>query len=132
MTISKRKLAVFDIDGTIFRSSLLIELVEGLVKEGLFPLTAKAYYMTSHQKWQDRSDGYEPFIGDVVKTYLKFIKGVRRADVLKVAEQVVEEQKQHTYKYTRDLIKKLKDSLLNGDLAFAIRSCCSVCQKIWF
>lgn len=32
----KRKVAVFDIDGTIFRSSLLIELVEVMVQHGLF------------------------------------------------------------------------------------------------
>ena len=32
-----RKVAVFDVDGTIFRSSLLIQLVERLIADGLFP-----------------------------------------------------------------------------------------------
>ena len=105
---SKKKLAVFDIDGTIFRSSLLIELVEALIKNRVFPRVAKSYYETSLEKWHRRTDGYDPFIMDVVKTYLRFIKGVRRADVYKTAEQVVKEQKNYTYRYTRDLMEKLK------------------------
>ena len=104
----KSKLAVFDIDGTIFRSSLLIELVEALIKEKIFPVIAKSYYETSLEKWHRRSDGYDPYIMDVINTYLKFIKGVRRADIWKVAEKVVHDQSQYTYRYTRDLIDKLR------------------------
>jgi len=36
-----KKLAIFDIDGTIFRSSLTIELLESLIEEGVFPLEEK-------------------------------------------------------------------------------------------
>ena len=39
-----KPLACFDIDGTIFRSSLLIELVEQLIKEGVFPREATAQF----------------------------------------------------------------------------------------
>jgi HAD superfamily hydrolase (TIGR01490 family) len=105
---SKKRLAVFDIDGTIFRSSLLIELVEALIENKIFPKVAKSYYETSLEKWHKRTDGYDPFIMDVVKTYLRFIKGVRRAEVYQIAEQIVEQQKLYTYRYTRDLIQKLK------------------------
>ena len=35
------KLAIFDIDGTIFRSSLVIELSHALVDAKIFPLSAK-------------------------------------------------------------------------------------------
>ncbi len=34
-------LAVFDIDGTIFRSSLVIQLSNALVEHGVFPKAAK-------------------------------------------------------------------------------------------
>jgi hypothetical protein len=33
----KRRVAVFDVDGTIFRSSLLIQLVEKLIEKRAFP-----------------------------------------------------------------------------------------------
>ena len=33
----KRPVAVFDIDGTLFRSSLLVELIQELVRREMFP-----------------------------------------------------------------------------------------------
>ena len=35
--MTKKKVAVFDVDGTLFRSSLLIEIVETLIAAGVFP-----------------------------------------------------------------------------------------------
>jgi FMN phosphatase YigB (HAD superfamily) len=37
----KKRVAFFDIDGTLFRSSLLIELVERMLDRGLFPKEAE-------------------------------------------------------------------------------------------
>jgi len=44
MTQIQRPVAFFDIDGTVFRSSLLVELVEALVKEEIFPRTSSSLY----------------------------------------------------------------------------------------
>lgn len=103
-----RKVAVFDIDGTIFRSSLLYELVEVLIEEKVFHKYARSHYLDYLEKWRDREGSYQDFIMGVVDAYRKYIKGVRRADVWKVAERVIERQKNHTYRWTRDLVKSLK------------------------
>ena len=50
----KQKVAFFDIDGTVFRSSLLIELVEKLIDEGVFPTQTKDGYVDAYRKWRDR------------------------------------------------------------------------------
>ncbi|MBI2097288.1 MAG: HAD-IB family hydrolase, partial [Candidatus Sungbacteria bacterium] len=39
--MAKKRIAVFDIDGTIFRSSLLRELLESLITFGIFPYRAQ-------------------------------------------------------------------------------------------
>ncbi|MFH1769077.1 MAG: HAD-IB family phosphatase [Parcubacteria group bacterium] len=104
----KSKLAVFDIDGTIFRSSLLLQLTEALIKEKIFSHYARSYYIDSLESWQKRKGNYDGFIMDVVRSYLKYIKGVKRSDVWRIAERVVKEQKEYTYRYTRDLVDKLK------------------------
>lgn len=39
-----KKVAFFDIDGTVFRSSLLIEIVEKLISEGVFPVESADEY----------------------------------------------------------------------------------------
>ena len=40
----RRRVAVFDVDGTIFRSSLLIQLVNKLIEDGAFPEGARRAY----------------------------------------------------------------------------------------
>lgn len=104
----KKKVAIFDIDGTIFRSSLLIEVVEGLIHEGVFPAKARAIYAKSLQNWINRKGDYEDYIMDVVKAFMRHIKGVRHADFMKIADRVIAFHQNRVYTYTRDLIRDLK------------------------
>lgn len=102
------KLAIFDIDGTIFRSSLVIELCHGLVKSGIFPKKTKNEINKEYLAWLNRQGSYEAYINKVVKIYVKHIAGKNAAEVYKIARVVVREQKNRVYRFTRDLIKKLK------------------------
>ncbi len=104
-----KKVAIFDVDGTIFRSSLLIELVEALIKEDIFPKETCQIYQKEFNAWQNRKDTYEKYITAVVETFVKNIKGVSYEDFIHVAESVVSRQKDHVYRYTRDLVKELKN-----------------------
>lgn len=103
-----RKFAAFDVDGTIFRSSLLIELVEELIKAKLFPPTARNHYELPFHRWLDREDGYEKYIGAVVETFTTNIKGVYYGDFVDVVQQLINEKKNRTYVYTRELVRNLK------------------------
>jgi HAD superfamily hydrolase (TIGR01490 family) len=107
-THTPRKVAFFDIDGTVFRSSLLIELVDNLIQEGIFPKTAEKFYRVEKQAWLDRQDSYEKYIEAVVASFIKHIKNVPYKSFMEVAEDIVEKNKDHLYVYTRDLIKDLK------------------------
>lgn len=103
-----KKLAVFDIDGTFFRSSLFIELVEKMIAEGVFPKTAHVDYLKSYTMWQDRKGTYEEYILNVIKIFNSNIKGVSRFDFTRIANDIVFFHKSRVYTHTRDLIKKLK------------------------
>ncbi|MCK5589325.1 MAG: HAD-IB family hydrolase [Candidatus Pacebacteria bacterium] len=103
-----KKFAVFDIDGTIFRSSLFIEVMEELIKEGIFPLETKKEYNKKYEKWQNRDGGYSEYVDAMVKAFFKYIKGVNYDEYMKIVSAVVKKQQKQTYKYTRNLIKKLK------------------------
>jgi len=104
----KQKFAVFDIDGTIFRSSLLIELVEALIQEGYFPASARKNYELELNLWQDRKGNYDDYIGKVIETYLAHIKGLPLDEVIEVAERALIFKKNRVYRYTRDLVDKLQ------------------------
>ncbi len=103
-----KKLAIFDIDGTIFRSSLVIELSHALVEAGIFPQVAKKEIEKEYLAWLDRKGSYEAYIDKVVKIYVKHITGKRYTLVKKVADLVINYQKDRVYRFTRDLIKKFK------------------------
>ena len=104
----EKPVAIFDVDGTIFRSSLLIEVVNALITKNMFPERARNGYAISYGDWLNRKGSYEDYILDVVKAFAKHITGIAQKDFIAVAKEVVELQKQRTYIYTRNLIKDLK------------------------
>ncbi len=104
----RKKVAVFDIDGTIFRSSLLIELVEALIQEKIFPTRARTSYLRAHEAWVNRVGSYEDYIWAVIRTFEKHIKGVPEKKFLPVVRHANAFHKNRVYRYTRDLVKTLK------------------------
>jgi HAD superfamily hydrolase (TIGR01490 family) len=107
-TQGKRSVAVFDIDGTLFRSSLLIELVERLIDQDIFPAKARTIYTNAENDWRDRKGDYGKFVRKVVEAFGKNIKGIPYGEVADVAGEIIEAKKDHVYRYTRDLVKDLK------------------------
>lgn len=106
--MNKRKLAVFDIDGTIFRSSLLIELVHALIQEGIFKPGVAKLYERDYERWRDRKGSYEAYIDHVVAAFVENLKGVRQKDFMRIAEKTVVEHRNRAYRFTRDLVRDLK------------------------
>jgi HAD superfamily hydrolase (TIGR01490 family) len=103
-----KPLAIFDVDGTIFRSSLFIELVEALIEHGIFPKEAKSEYEHEYYLWLNRHGDYERYLEVMIASFLKHIKGVSYTDFMRVSEMVVAEKQERIYRYTRDLVKELK------------------------
>ena len=106
--MEKRPVAVFDIDGTIFRSSLLIELVNKLVEKGIFAPEARSIYEEERVQWLDRKGDYQSYITKVITAFEGHIKGKSFWNVSDAAGEVIETLKHRTYRYTRDLIADLK------------------------
>lgn len=109
MREKKQRVAVFDVDGTIFRSSLLIQVVEQLIRDGIFPEEAQAIYAREYEKWLDREGDYESYITGVVKAFRRYLKGVAYEALGDAAETVVAAQWKRTYRYTRKLLAELKE-----------------------
>jgi HAD superfamily phosphoserine phosphatase-like hydrolase len=103
-----KKVACFDIDGTVFRSSLLIELVEALIDAGAFPPSVRDEYKRSHEAWWNREGTYEAYIDDVVRAFCTHMRGMHYGILADVGRNVVLEQSKRVYRYTRDLISDLK------------------------
>ena len=108
MEVGKRRVAIFDVDGTIFRSSLLIQLVEQLILDGSFPKDAERVYERERQKWLDREGDYGAYVEALVTAFRKHIKGVHYGALADAADRMVAARWKQTYRYTRDLLPELK------------------------
>ncbi len=105
---AQHKVAIFDIDGTIYRSSFLVEIVDALIQEGIFPKRVALDYAKAYKMWIERRGSYEVYINDLLKVFFRNIRGVRKIAFLKIARKVVYFHKNRIYTYTRDLTKELK------------------------
>lgn len=103
-----QKVAFFDIDGTVFRSSLVIELVKKLIENGIFPKDVEEVYRNEYEAWRNREGDYEAYVSAVVKAFMTNIKGVFYGDLRDIGKLVVEDHSKLVYRYTRDLIEELK------------------------
>lgn len=104
-----QKVAFFDIDGTVFRSSLLIELVKYLTRSGAFAASAYEEVKDSQEQWRDRKGTYGAYIETVVSIFPRYIKGVHYGVVADAAKEIAQKRQHRVYRYTRDLLKKLKE-----------------------
>jgi len=103
-----KKVAIFDIDGTVFRSSLLIELTDALIQEGIFHLKVSKLYARAYEDWLSRKGSYEEYIKAVIKAFRQNIRGVRYNEFSKIAKKVVAFHGNEIYQYPRDIVKNLK------------------------
>lgn len=103
-----KKVAIFDIDGTVFRSSLLIELTDALVQEGIFHSKVNKSYARAYENWLNRKGPYEEYIEAVIKAFRQNIRGVQYNEFSKIAKKAVVFHKDRIYRYSRDIIKNLK------------------------
>lgn len=107
-TDMKQPVAFFDIDGTVFRSSLLIELVEELVAEGVLPHDVSQGYLPAYNAWQSREGTYDAYIASVIGVFLNHIKGVHYGSLADIGRRLVAMKSKRVYTFTRDYIAQLK------------------------
>ncbi len=114
-----RPFAAFDIDGTLIRWQLYHAIVDELAQEGHIKPDQYNDVKAARMIWKNRTDhnGYSNYEQTLVDTYHAMITTLSRKDYMTAVHSVIDEYKQQTYTYTRDLITSLKQ---RGYLIFAI------------
>lgn len=102
--------AFFDIDGTIFRNSLMIQHFRTLTK---FEIIDPAIWYTDIKKvyteWEARYGDFEEYLEVIAKAYLDALKGVDKSYMEIIASKVIELNGDMVYKYSRDRIEWHKE-----------------------
>lgn len=113
------RFAVFDIDGTFFRSSLYFEVVKKLVSEGHLSDELGKSIDESYRNWRQKHDD-ESFwaYADVIMTaHEGNLPQLQIEHFEEAVKSVLGEQREHVYTFTKSLAKSLKNK---GYLLFAI------------
>lgn len=111
MNANKRKFAVFDIDGTIFRSGLYREVSFELINMGVLPKKIVEEATAKLADWQHRvhENAFEEF-EIVLTTYLdKELTHLKITDYEEAVRRVFTTKSDNVYVYTRELVKRLKN-----------------------
>lgn len=104
----KQKIAIFDIDGTIFRKNLAFELLNELAWMNVFPHGVRDNLKHHYTSWLEHKGTYEQYRMALVELYERHIKGCKKADVEKASKMVVSFHQDRTYVFAEDLIRRLR------------------------
>ena len=97
--------AFFDIDGTIFRNSLMIEHFRKLISfEIIDPEVWYTKVKKAYDEWERRYGDFEEYLEILAGVYLDELKGIKRDHVDYVANHVIETNWDMVYKYSRGQI----------------------------
>src|SRR5215207_7469097 len=106
----KEPLAVFDVDGTLFRRGLLPALTRRLVNEEIFPERVREELSEDYYTWVERRGSYETYDELVMELFLRELKGVSVAELQRCARAEVEAHGRRLHIYTRDVARRLKEA----------------------
>ena len=102
----KNSAAFFDIDGTLFRNSLMIQHFKKLIKyEVIDPSIWYNKIKPVYEEWEKRYGDFEHYLETLAEVYIEQLKGVNKSYIEFIASQVINVSGDMVYKYSRDQIE---------------------------
>ena len=132
--MEKKKIAAFfDIDGTIFRDSLM---VAHFIKMREFQIIDDSkWHVQLHMSgeiWKKRRSDYDTYLDSLSTAYVDSLTGVSYADVMFAARHVIQNRADEVYKFTKNRIEHHKKHdhiviFISGSPDFLVRQM----AKVW-
>lgn len=107
--MSSQKLAIFDLDGTVYRWQLYHELVFTLKDMGMFPPEAAEQLSTAYYAWKNRQASFDSYEHQVIDTLVSSLVHIPPHVFDEAAQKVAESANTKTYRYTLNLMQQLKN-----------------------
>lgn len=106
--MTSQKLAIFDLDGTLYRWQLYHELVFTLKDMGMFPPDAAEQLSAAYYAWKNRQASFDSYERQAVDTLVQSLPHIPPHVFDEAAQKVAADSKTKTYRYTLNLMRQLK------------------------
>lgn len=94
--------AFLDIDGTLYRNSLMIEHFKKLLKyEVVDPALWHNHVKHTYYNWEKRQGNFDDYLLELAKIYINSIKGLNKSHMEFINNQVIDLKGDKVYRYTR-------------------------------
>lgn len=105
-----RPFAVFDIDGTVARTSLYLATVHAMKRRGMLPAADAKLIDVMLEKWltRDSDSSFEQYSEVCIRIFEKALPTVKLDAYKSITDEVIEKFSRRIYRYTTELIKALK------------------------
>lgn len=106
------KLVFCDIDWTIYRNSLFLDLVELLIADGIISKYKATLYKKYKKQWKNREIWYEKFLMfAVIDVFEKLIKSkkLHYSQIVEYTKLIIKNNGKHILTYTLNKLQELKD-----------------------
>ena len=113
----KNKIAIFDIDGTIFRKNLAFELINELAWMKIFPKIVREELVDLYGDWLNHEGTYEAYRIKLVELYEKNVCGKNQEDIIEASKRVAQFNAKRVYIYAKKIIEEMR-----GDYAMLMIS----------
>ncbi len=108
--MEKRIAAFFDIDGTIFRDSLMIAHFRKMREYGIIDDSSwRSDVSFSEEKWHKRRVDYDDFLDDIAKAYVHSLLGASYGDIMFSAKHTIRSRADEVYRFTRNRIHRHRE-----------------------
>lgn len=98
--------AFFDIDGTLYRNSLMIEHFKKLLKYEVFdPIIWHSNVKKIFNEWEKREGDYDTYMEELAEVYVNGLKGLNKFEYDLIAKQTIALCGDKVYSYTRQQIE---------------------------
>lgn len=96
----------FDVDGTLYRDSLMVEHFKKLIKyEVVDPAIWHNIAKKTFHDWDKRQGNYEDYLLEVAQIYIQSMKGLNKSHMEFISSQVISLKGDRVYRFTRDRIR---------------------------
>lgn len=125
--MNKQIAAFFDIDGTIFRDSLMIAHFRKMREYRVIDEYAWGKNISfSEERWHKRRVDYDDFLDDISNAYVEGLKGISYDDIMFTARHTIRNRADEVYRFTKERILRHREQghlviFISGSPDFLVR-----------